>query len=266
MLHGLEYRLNPPKAGFSLPYRSLGKVGFSRTQVWESMRKFTLELPKRRLELHIKLTKRRKPLVTEPLVPSRALIRRKYRSGSLIGKIVRHISEHKKARKVAVANMAAFMVMGSYLPMAQANTTNNINLDEPAQETVIQAQNTLTTQKAVQFPLEKNRINQRYSVFHPGVDLGANMEDPIRAIKAGVVVEAAYSSYGYGNTVVIDHEDDLASRYAHLSKIEVSVGQEVTTNTEIGTIGVTGHSTGPHLHLEVTQDGRALNPLTIIGK
>jgi murein DD-endopeptidase MepM/ murein hydrolase activator NlpD len=229
------------------------------------MRKFTLELPKRRLELHIKLTKRRKPLVTEPLMPTRALIRRKYRSGSLIGKIVRHISGHKKARRVAVANMAAFMVMGSYLPAAQANV-KDVSLDEPVQETVIQAQNTLTTQKAVQFPLEKNRINQRYSVFHPGVDLGADMGDPIKAIKAGVVTEAEYSSYGYGNTVVVNHTDDLASRYAHLSEIEVTVGQEVTTNSEIGTVGVTGHSTGPHLHLEVTQKGSALNPLTIIGK
>ncbi len=230
------------------------------------MRKFNLELPKYRLQLHLKLIKRRKPLVSEPLMPTRALVKRKYRSGSLIGKLVRHISEHKSARKVIVSNMAAFVVVGSFLPGVQAQSTNSINQSSEPDETVIQTTNILTTQKAIQFPLSEVRVNQKYSIFHPGVDLGANIGDPVKPIKAGDVIEADYTTDGYGNTIVIDHGNGLTSRYAHLSKIEVTNGEEVTTNTEIGLVGVTGHSTGPHLHLEILQNGAALNPLLVLSR
>ncbi len=202
--------------------------------------------------------------MAEPLIPTRKLIRRKYRSGSLFGRIARHFSEHRSTRKVVVANMAAFAVIGSYLPMAQAQDVLSLSHSEQVEETVIQAQNILTTQKSVQYPLEDFRINQRYSYFHPAVDFGANIGDSIKPIKAGAVVEAGYSNDGYGNTIVVDHGKGLASRYAHLDEIEVDSGETVTTNTEIGTVGITGRSTGPHLHLEVLQDGTAINPLSVI--
>lgn len=232
------------------------------------MRKITLELPKGRLELHLKLIKRRKPLVVEPLLPSPKLVKRKYRKGSFIGKLVRHLSEHKSTRKVMVANMAAFVVMSAYMPLAQAQTTIKTDVAPIAapSEAVIQAQNTLITQKAIQTPLENGRLNQRYSRFHPGLDLGAPIGTPIKAIKAGGVIEAGYAVGGYGNTVVVDHGSGLTSRYAHLSKIEVKAGDAVTTSSTIGTVGMTGRSTGPHLHLEVRQAGIAINPLTVIGK
>ena len=83
-------------------------------------------------------------------------------------------------------------------------------------------------------------------------------------MKAGVVVEAGYEDDGYGNTILIDHGHGLTTRYAHLSKINVSVGQTVTTDTTIGLVGITGHTTGPHLHFEVRQDGVAQNPLNYI--
>jgi murein DD-endopeptidase MepM/ murein hydrolase activator NlpD len=197
--------------------------------------------------------------VAEPIIPSKSLVNRKYRKGSLIGKAVRHISDHKNTRKILAANFAAFVVASTFLPSVKA-----ANLDIVPDETVIQAQNPLETQKGLQFPLAQIKINQGFSFFHPGVDLGAEIGDRIYAIKSGEVVEAGYSYDGYGNTIVIDHGKGLTSRYAHLSKIEVSLGQEVTTNSEIGKVGITGHSTGPHLHLEIRQDGRALNPLTVL--
>jgi murein DD-endopeptidase MepM/ murein hydrolase activator NlpD len=66
--------------------------------------------------------------------------------------------------------------------------------------------------------------------------------------------------------VVLTHKNGLDSYYAHLSKIEVSTGQTIEMNTEIGKMGATGHATGTHLHLEIHQNGASVNPLTILSK
>ncbi len=225
------------------------------------MKKFSLELPKYRLAMHFRLIKRRKPLVPEPIIPTISLVNKKYRKGTLVGKAVRHISEHKNTRKVLAANFAAFVIASSFLPSVKA-----ANIAVPPDDTVIQAQTPLVTQKSIQFPLSQVVINQGFSFFHPGIDFGAEIGDVIKAIKAGVVIEAGYATDGYGNTILIDHGNGLTSRYAHLSKIEVKMGEKVTTDTEIGKVGITGHTTGPHLHLEIRQNGFALNPLTVIGQ
>jgi murein DD-endopeptidase MepM/ murein hydrolase activator NlpD len=229
------------------------------------MRKFSLELPKYRLQLHMKLIKRRKPLVDEPFVPTISVVNKKYRSGTLLGKVARHISGHKNVKRYFAANLSALMIVGTFLPVAQGSV-QAAALDAEPDQTIIQTQNTLVTEKSIQYPLENIRLNQGYGIFHPGIDLGSEIGDPIKAIKAGVVTEAESGSFGYGNTVVIDHGKGLISRYAHLSKIEVKVGDSVTTTTEIGTIGVTGRSTGPHLHLEIRQNGMALNPLSVLSR
>jgi murein DD-endopeptidase MepM/ murein hydrolase activator NlpD len=229
------------------------------------MRKFSLELPKFRLELHAKLVKRRKPLVEDPFVPTPSVVNKKYRSGTLLGKIARHLSGHKNTKKFLAANLSALAIIGTLLPGAQAGVQAAAFNTQP-DETIIQTQNTLKTEKSIQYPLKTVKVNQGFSIFHPGVDLGAEIGDSIRSIKAGVVVEAGYTNDGYGNTVLIDHGKGLTSRYAHLSKIEVKVEDKVTTDTEIGEVGVTGHSTGPHLHLEIHQNGIPLNPLSVLSQ
>lgn len=223
------------------------------------MRKFSLELPKYRLQLHFKLIKRRKPLLSEPLVPTPRLIRKKYRSGTVVGKVARHISEHKSVGKVFAANMALFIVASTFLPGVKAST----NYSQP-DETVIEVQNPIDTEKGLQLPLQTYRLNQGYNFFHPAVDLGANVGDPVEPIKSGVVTYAGFSYDGYGNHIVIDHGKGLTSLYAHLSTIEVKQGQTVTTKSEIGKVGMTGHTTGPHLHLEILENGVHVNPLNII--
>ena len=224
------------------------------------MQKLNLELPKYRLQLHFRFIKRRKPLISEPILPSVKEVNKKYRTGSLFGKIARHLGDHKSARKIFAGNLAAVAIATSFLPVAKANTFTQ------ADETVIETENPLNTQKGIQFPLENFKINQGFSFFHPGIDFGAETGDQIKAIKAGKIVEADYTNDGYGNTIVIDHGKGLTSRYAHLSKIEVTIGEEVTTNTEIGKAGVTGRTTGPHLHLEIRQSGFPLNPLTVLSR
>lgn len=227
------------------------------------MRKYNLELPKYRLQLHLKLVKRRKPLVEEPLIPDTKLIKKKYRKGTFFGKLARHISGHRNIKKYFAANLSALIIASTFMPSTQANV-QAADFESPASETVIQTENTLKTEKSIQYPLDNIKINQGFGLFHPGIDLGAEVGTTIKSIKAGEVVEVEYGVFGYGNTIVIDHGKGLTSRYAHLSNIDVKKGDKVTTEVKIGEVGMTGRTTGPHLHLEIRQNGVALNPISVL--
>jgi len=96
--------------------------------------------------------------------------------------------------------------------------------------------------------------------MHTGLDLGCANGAPIHAAGSGTVTEAGVRG-GYGNAVVIDHGDGLATLYAHQSRITVSVGQQVSEGEVIGYVGSTGQSTGPHLHWEVWVNGTPVDPM-----
>jgi murein DD-endopeptidase MepM/ murein hydrolase activator NlpD len=95
--------------------------------------------------------------------------------------------------------------------------------------------------------------------MHTGLDFRGNIGDPIRVTAAGKVTQAGWSG-GYGKMVEVDHGNGLATRYGHLSEIDVSVGQTVRIGQTVGRLGTTGRSTGPHLHYETRVDGDAVDP------
>ena len=97
------------------------------------------------------------------------------------------------------------------------------------------------------------------SSSHTGLDLSVSLGTSIYPIASGTVITASYQG-SYGNMVIIDHGNGVQSYYAHCNSLNVSVGQTVTTNTVIATVGSTGNSTGPHLHLEIRINGVAYNP------
>ena len=96
--------------------------------------------------------------------------------------------------------------------------------------------------------------------FHPGFDVSAGSGTPIHAAAAGVVVIAGDCG-GYGNCVVLDHGDSLATVYAHQSQVLVSVGEHLDAGQVLGLVGSTGMSTGPHLHFEVRLHGLPIDPV-----
>ena len=100
-----------------------------------------------------------------------------------------------------------------------------------------------------------------YERFHAGVDLGAAYGTPIVAAADGRVVSAGRRG-GYGNEVAIAHGDGMQTLYGHMSRIAAQAGEMVRRGQVIGYVGSTGLSTGPHLHFEVTKNGRPINPLT----
>jgi murein DD-endopeptidase MepM/ murein hydrolase activator NlpD len=101
--------------------------------------------------------------------------------------------------------------------------------------------------------------------FHAGVDLRAATGTPALAAQAGVVTRAGTAG-NYGNLVVVDHGNGLQTRYGHLSRIDVKPGDKVAAGQEVGEVGATGRTTGPHLHFEVRQDGHAVDPATALKK
>ena len=96
--------------------------------------------------------------------------------------------------------------------------------------------------------------------MHTGIDFAVGTGFPIKAAGPGVVVWAGPRG-GYGNAVIIDHRNGLATLYAHQSKVNVDVGQKVTTGQVVGFVGQTGLATGPHLHFEVRELGTPVDPM-----
>jgi murein DD-endopeptidase MepM/ murein hydrolase activator NlpD len=104
-------------------------------------------------------------------------------------------------------------------------------------------------------------FGMRWGKLHAGEDFAAPIGTPVHAISAGTIVFAGVEG-GYGNKIEIRHWDGTCSWYGHLSKIEVKVGQKVSADEVVALTGDTGHSTGPHLHLEIhPHGGKPVNPL-----
>lgn len=96
--------------------------------------------------------------------------------------------------------------------------------------------------------------------FHNGVDIATKNGTPIKAVRNGIVFFSGWRD-GYGNTIVIQHEDGYATFYAHCSKLLVKTGQWINKGDQIGTVGSTGRSTGSHLHFTMIRHGKLLNPI-----
>jgi murein DD-endopeptidase MepM/ murein hydrolase activator NlpD len=101
------------------------------------------------------------------------------------------------------------------------------------------------------------------TVNHPGFDLAAAAGTEVAAAARGTVVHAGPAGT-YGNLVRVRHSDGFETRYAHLSEVDVKVGDVVEAGTELGKVGSTGYSTGPHLHFEVRRDGVAIDPAPLL--
>ncbi len=99
----------------------------------------------------------------------------------------------------------------------------------------------------------------RWFRMHNGMDIAGPVGTAIKAVKEGRVVYSGWMG-GYGYAIDIQHPNGIRTRYAHCSALKVSVGQRVARGQVIGSMGSTGHSTGPHLHFEVHQNGRAVDP------
>ncbi|HTA38119.1 MAG TPA: M23 family metallopeptidase [Candidatus Acidoferrales bacterium] len=95
--------------------------------------------------------------------------------------------------------------------------------------------------------------------FHPGIDIAAAEGTPIAAASGGTVISAGPDG-GYGNLITVDDGNGVTTRYGHCSQIYAQVGERVAPGDVIGAVGMTGRATGPHLHFEVRQNDRPIDP------
>lgn len=176
-----------------------------------------------------------------------------------ISKLLRPLFEGKKPKKFFGGLLAALILLsGFFVPPA-----SGLQAYEGKEELIaLTAEVEVRTKnefQAIFGDFKAVSISQNYWLFHKAIDLAAPHGTPMKAFLPGKIITARYE-YGYGKTVVIDHGNNLQSRFAHLSWIEVKPGQEVTKETIIGRVGSTGRATGAHLHLEIQENGRYLNP------
>ena len=108
-------------------------------------------------------------------------------------------------------------------------------------------------------------ITTYFSGWHPGIDIASAFGTNIGAADGGTVTFAGWNSWGYGYRVVLDHGNGYSTTYNHLSLISVRPGQVVGKGQQVGLMGSTGNSTGPHLHFEILRNGSFVNPLGTLG-
>jgi hypothetical protein len=109
-----------------------------------------------------------------------------------------------------------------------------------------------------------DRFGARGAGFHAGVDLPAASGRGVAAAGPGRVTWAGWRDGGWGYLVVVAHRGGVRSMYAHLSRVDVRVGERVSAGFQIGLVGSTGHATGPHLHFELRLRGAAIDPLSAL--
>lgn len=167
----------------------------------------------------------------------------------------RKIFEFKKINEAVGFGVLGVALAASIIPSSGLAFGGIKNVSKTTIET--------TTQKSLQKPVEVFHLTKGFSFFHPGLDFATDAGSAVLPILAGEVEKVERSRFGYGNYLVVKHSSGLKSLYAHFAKITVREGQKIDKNTIVGFIGSTGWSTGPHLHLEVIENGQKINPKTL---
>lgn len=132
-----------------------------------------------------------------------------------------------------------------------------------AQNVVEQQVNAAALPFSVQLP-HPGYMSTPYSTYHPGVDIATGLGMPIKAVAEGTVIETGFDFWGLGLKVEIEHPGGYKSMYAHMGKIYVKKGQNVTNESTLGEVGMTGNTSGPHTHLEIKKDNQYINPQSLL--
>lgn len=182
-----------------------------------------------------------------------------------ISKLLRPVFEGKRIKSFLGAQLAGFAMLVSVVnyPVNQDVSFSGEKVEETyfngASEQVIETESTF------QFPLrDYYNVSQGYGNYHPAWDIRAPKGADIYPISDGTVIEKEIGSYGYGHYVVVAHENGFSTLYAHMAEIYVNQGDKVSKETVIGQVGLTGWTTGYHLHFESMQDGGYVNPSILL--
>lgn len=107
-------------------------------------------------------------------------------------------------------------------------------------------------------------LTTRFSSWHPGIDIATGLSMPVHPVTSGKIAEVIYGWFGLGHYIIIEHEQGFKSTYGHMGKIFVKKDDLVTSTSILGEVGMTGNTSGPHTHLEITKDGQYIDPQLIL--
>ncbi len=170
----------------------------------------------------------------------------------------RRVFEKSQIRQIFGLVVFSSFFSVAVLPSSFSNLQTKIETNY-SQTTVINPE-IIQTKQSIRLPMDSFMVTQGFNFFHPGIDLAGVKGTPVYPIMDGKVTLVEQSQFGYGNYVLLDHGNNRQSLYAHLAKIEVNQDEEVTQDSILGLLGSTGHSTGPHLHLQIYDNGAWVNP------
>lgn len=200
-----------------------------------------------------------------------------YDAYSFISELVWSIEAFKKILPFFVLRIVAFIALGfviinpaiegAAIAQSYSPSTKNVEKSQIISSAIkdVQIQTSIVAGSVPtrNWPVPRTYISTYYSGHHPGIDIPNPYGMTVKAFEKGTVIFAAWDG-GYGKAVVIRHGGGMTTRYAHLSAINVRVGEVVGAGTTIGRVGNTGFSTGFHLHFEVHDSSGPLNPISIL--
>lgn len=184
-----------------------------------------------------------------------------WKKSHFLSKKLRPIFEARKIRTIVGGNLALSIIL--------VNLMGPVGGQAPAEavEIATLTPNTIQviTETTFRVPLAENKgYSQGFYGQHPGVDIKAKRGTEIFAAGNGKVVEVELKRFGYGHKVVVEHAGRIQTLYAHLDTVNVKNGDQVTKETSLGRVGMTGWTTGPHLHFEVRNNSGYINPKQIL--
>lgn len=206
--------------------------------------------------LHIEINSLNRPYTSLP---------RPY-SHNPVSNLLKRVFEKNWIRRVFGLNLATAMLL---VPLGSGLQTEATIPSEPPVvlvrqdlvSTYIPAETSIHTQpREYVRPVAFTHIGQDFRAGHPAYDLNAPLGSSVYAFTAGQVYFMEDGLFGYGRHIILDHGHGLFSLYAHLQSFNVESGQVVQAGDKIGEVGMTGYTTGPHLHFEVHDSGLPVNP------
>jgi murein DD-endopeptidase MepM/ murein hydrolase activator NlpD len=193
--------------------------------------------------------------------PAQAAVSHRVKSGDTLSAIALQygVTVHSLAVANGVNNPARIYVgMTLSIPSAQAGS-NSVRYASVGDGLCADVKLTQTGTGYFIRPTHGYYLTRSFLPWHAGTDLATDTGTDVYAADGGTVVFSGWNSAGYGNLIILDHNNGWRTYYAHLSKIDVDCGQWVPRGSIIGEIGSTGNSTGPHLHFELLRFGIAVN-------
>lgn len=182
---------------------------------------------------------------------------------------LRPLLEKRVLQRLVGANLiASLAVVGGTSINSPTRISETIsNNQAPLEVLELKLSNTASSEKMFTHELpvsDLTGISQYYRAGHLALDLRAPLGSSVNVMEEGTVTQVSYLKVGYGHHVIVEHPSGLATLYAHLGQVNVSVNDTVYSGKELGKIGMTGFSTGPHLHFEIRRAGGAIDPLPLI--